>query len=323
MPDMLTPGRWLGLKSTSTDDEIFTILAFDQRGSYQKMLPPDTPYEKAVYIKSEVVAALTPNTSAVLLDPEYGLDAAFHRARNSGLLMSLESSGYTGDSTYRRIEFYTEWNVAKIKQMGADAVKLLAYYHPGSGELAEEIEGVVADVIAECHRYDLPLFLEPVSYSLDKNVAKDSAAFAETRPAVVQETARRLGALKPDILKLEFPVDSLHNPDQAAWRAACEAISTVVDVPWVLLSAGVDYSVFEPQVQVACESGASGFLAGRAIWKECITMAAEEREEFLNTEAVERTWTLMDIAVAHARPWTAFYTPIPAEADWFKGYAAG
>lgn len=316
----LTPGRWRGLQATSTAGDVFTILAFDQRGTYKRMLPEGTSYQKAVEVKAEIVRALSEHASAVLLDAEYGLQSALTMARSSGLLMSLEKSGYSGDSTYRKVDFIPEWNVAKIRAMGASAVKLLAYYHPGSGALAEEIEGVIAGVVADCHAHDIPLFLEPMSYSLDASVPKESAAFAEGRAEVVRETARRLGALKPDVLKLEFPIDAAYNQDHDAWRAACEAISSATDVPWVLLSAGVDFETFEKQTEIACRAGASGWLAGRAIWKEAVTMGDVERAEFLRTEAVTRMERLNVISAQYAKPWTKLYGMPQASENWYKAY---
>lgn len=321
MTQTLTPGRWRGLRLTSSSQDVFTILAFDQRDSYTKMLPAQTAYDDAVSIKHEVVTALAPDASAVLLDATYGMKSALNLNRSSGLLMALEKSGYTGDSTYRRIEFYDDWTVAKIKRAGASAVKLLIYYHPGAGALAQEIEDLVKRVRDECTKYDIPLFLEPVSYSLDKNISKSSAEFAATRPQVVRETAERLSPLKPDVLKLEFPVDTEFNDDQKSWRAACEAISSVCDVPWALLSAGVDFEVFEPQLRVACESGASGFLAGRAIWKEGIPMSPQDRRQFLAQKAIDRFRRLADIANQNARPWTDFYQPSIGGETWYIDYS--
>lgn len=316
----LTPGRWRGLKTTSTKDQIFTILAFDQRGTYRKMLPEGTSYDEAVRIKRDVVVSLSAHTSAVLLDNSYGLQAALDMSGNSGLLMSLEESGYTGDSTYRKIQFDPNWTVEKLKKMGASAVKLLAYYHPHSGALADEIDAVIEGVIADCHRHDLPLFLEPVSYSLDANMSKDSAEFAATRPQVVRETAERLSKLDVDVLKLEFPVDAAFNSDEAFWQEACNAVGQVCRVPWVLLSAGVAFETFEKQVEMACRAGASGFLAGRAIWKEAVTMSAADMVTFLEGTAAQRVDRLANVAKAHAHPWTEIYAPHPASQDWFKAY---
>ncbi|MDX2140815.1 MAG: tagatose 1,6-diphosphate aldolase [Chloroflexota bacterium] len=322
MSTHLTPGRWRGLKLASNRNAVFNILAFDQRGSYKKMLPGSSSYDDAVQIKQEVVVTLSYSVSAALLDNQYGLLPAMQMRGGCGLLLSLEESGYSGDATYRKLIFDDNWTVAKIKQMGGNAVKLLAYYHPGSGELAEEIEGVIAKVIADCHAHDLPLFLEPMSYSLDASVSKESAAFAETRPQVVIETARRLSKLKPDVLKMEMPHDAAYHSDQNAWRAACEQLSEVSDVPWVLLSAGVDFATFAEQTRIACAAGASGWLAGRAIWKECVVMSPEDRQTFLTNTAMARVDQLNEIADAHARKWTDFYTPPTGSNDWFKTYNA-
>ncbi|MBC6935487.1 MAG: tagatose 1,6-diphosphate aldolase [Chloroflexi bacterium] len=322
MKQTLSPGRWRGLKTTSTRHNVFTILAFDQRGTYRKMLPPDTDYDTAAQIKCEVVTALSYESSAILLDSYYGLQAALSMSGSSGLLMALEESGYSGDSTYRRIVFNPNWTVAKIKQVGASAIKLLAYYHPHSGALAEEVENVIARVRDECHQHDITLFLEPVSYSLDAAVPKDSETFARLRPQIVRDTADRLSKLQPDVLKLEFPVDISYDKDENSWRAACEAVSQASDVPWVLLSAGVDFEMFERQTRIACEAGASGFLAGRAIWKESVVMSPEDRQRFLETTASDRLRRLTAITNEYARPWTEFYTPIPSTADWFVNYPA-
>lgn len=323
MSTVLPIGRWLGLKKTSNEQDIFTILAFDQRGTFRKMMPAGTSYEAAVEMKQEVVTTLSQHASAVLLDAEYGLSSALHMSRHSGLLLALEKSGYSGDSTYRKVDFDMGWDVAKIKQVGASAVKLLAYYHPDSGALAEEIEALIRKIAAECHAQDIPLFVEPLSYSLNAGIAKESAEFAATRAKAVIETARRLSTTGLDVLKLEFPEDADFEKDQDVWRSACEAVSEASTVPWVLLSAGVDFGTFADQTRIACEAGASGFLAGRAIWKESISLLDPlDRERFLTNTAIPRLQKLSDIAVKYARPWTQFYTSMAAENGWYQHYPA-
>ena len=320
MSQMLTPGRWRSLQATSTDNHVFTIMAFDQRGTYARMLPDNAGYDTAVKIKTEVVSALSPHTSAVLLDATYGMSAALSLSRTSGLLLALEKTGYSGTSTYRRTDFDPDWSIEKIKQVGASAVKLLVYYHPEAGELATEIEELVRSIATDCHASDIPLFVEPVSYSLDAAVSKSSAEFAAQRPAIVRETARRIGGLGADVLKLEFPVDAAFDDDAAHWRTACEAISEVAPVPWVLLSAGVDFPVFARQVEIACQSGASGFLGGRAIWKECVTLTPAERQQFLQTTGADRLHQLSAVTVEHGRPWTDFYKPPTFPENWYLAY---
>lgn len=317
----LSPGRWRGLKTTSTENRVFTILAFDQRGSYRRMMPATiTTYAEAVALKQEIVVKLAPYTSAVLLDSTYGLGPAMHMSGRAGLLVALEKTGYSGDATYRSLVFEDTWTVEKIKRMGASAVKMMVYYHPDTGELADGLDEVVRQTVVECHKYDLPMFLEPMSYSIDAAVDKSSEAFAATRAHVVKETARRLSATGADILKLEFPLDVAFNSDEAEWQRECEAVSAVCESPWVLLSAGVDAPIFEKQVKIACEAGASGFLAGRAVWKEAVNMTAEERAPFLANVAPERLHRLTEITSQYAKPWTDFYAAPASDEGWYDTY---
>ena len=321
MPNTLTPGRFRGLKTTSlAQSDVFGIVAFDQRGSYRAMMPADASYETLARVKREIIGALSHEASAILTDPTYGLAAAMQMSPKAGLLFALEKSGYSGDSRYRRTELIPSWTPEKIRKAGASAVKFMVYYHPDSGALAEELEGLIGRVVASCHRWDLPVFLEPMSYSLEDGISKDSAAFAADRPSVVIETARRLSRTGADALKMEFPHDIRFNRDRAAWQAACVELSEASAVPWVLLSAGVDFEQFVPQVQVACECGASGFLAGRAIWKEAAAISPSERADFLENTARDRLRQLIEIAASSARPWSDFYCGPQSSENWYESY---
>ncbi len=320
MTQTLTPGRWRGLKTTSSRKNVFNILAFDQRGTFRKMLPADASYEAAAQMKRDIVVSLSYHASAVLLDNEYGLPAIIDMNGNSGILMAYEESGYSGDSTYRGIAFDDKWTIAKIKSLGASAVKVLAYYNPKSGELATQIEALLKQVADDCHKYDLPFFLEPLTYSLDASVAKESAEFAKLRPDLVIESAERLSKLGVDILKMESPVDPNFDSNQQNWADTFAAVSKVSTVPWVLLSAGVNYEAFETQTRLACEAGASGWLAGRAIWKEAVSMTPEQRTTFLNSKATERMQRLNAISAQYARPWSEFYAPPTNSVTWFEDY---
>ena len=321
MTIQLTPGRYRGLKTSSlADDDVFGIIAFDQRGSYRKMMPAGTSYAQLAQVKNEIIGALSIDASAVLTDPTYGLGAAMNMSSKSGLLLAIENSGYTGDSSYRKTELIPSWTAEKIRKCGASAVKLMIYYHPGSGRLADEQECLISQVVRECHRWDLPVFLEPMSYSTDSAVAKESAEFAAERAQIVIETARKLSRSGADVLKMEFPLDIQFDQERSTWQKACTELSEASAVPWVLLSAGVDFEQFEPQVQVACSCGASGFLAGRAIWKEAATMSTEARAAFLQGKARDRLQRLLHIASAEARPWTDFYAPPASTEDWYESY---
>ena len=307
MPKTLSPGRYRGLKTTSlAGADVFGIVAFDQRGSYRKMMPADASYDQLVQVKSEIIGALSLEASAILTDPIYGLQPAMRMSPKAGLLLALEKSGYSGDSSFRKTELIPGWTPEKIRKVGANAVKFMVYYHPESGSLAQELEALISRVVRDCHAWDLPVFLEPMSYSLDAAIPKASAAFAQQRAEIVIETARRLSRTGADVLKMEFPLDIQFSRDRGAWRSACQRLSDASAAPWVLLSAGVDFEQFKPQVQVACECGASGFLAGRAIWKEAAALSPAERAAFLRDVARDRLRQLLNIAEADARPWTRF-----------------
>ena len=119
------------------------------------------------------------------------------------------------------------------------------------------------------------------------------------------ESARRLSSLGIDLLKAEFPGDPHYETDEGRMRANCRALTMSSPVPWAIFSAGEAFSLVERMVQTACQEGASGFMVGRAIWQEGMTLSeAAERDGFLATTAASRLRKLSAIATAHARPWT-------------------
>ena len=330
MPESgLTVGKMRGLEATSRPGGVFAILAFDHRQSFVKLMNPQTPervtYAEVVAAKSAVVSALAPYTSAVLLDPVYGAAQAIASGAlpgQTGLLVALEETGYGGEATTRLSGLLPGWSVDKAKRMGADAIKFLVYYHPEAGEVAERQEALVAEVIQDCRRADLACFLEPVSYSLDPAHGKDSPEFAAGRPGLIAAIDRRLGALGPDVLKLEFPVDARYDPDEANWARACRAISQASPCPWAVLSAGVEYATFTRQVETACRSGTSGFIAGRAVWQEGISLPAPERDQWMGAVGARRLAALDEIAERHARPWRDFYPDLAGSVreGWYLEY---
>ncbi len=327
----LTIGKRKGLAGTSNSNKVFTVLALDHRQSFAKMLRPSDPdsvrYDEIVKVKSAFVQAISPVVSAVLLDPVYGaaqIIASGALSRGAGMLVAVEETGYTGEPTARLSSLLPGWDIEKSKRMGAEAIKLLVYYHPHAGELAQKQEALVAEVVEACRRADLALFLEILTYSIDPNVERQSAQFAANLPEVMVDIATRMSALQPDILKLEFPVNAKFKPDERDWMDACWAVSRASSVPWTVLSAGADFDLFSRQVEAACQAGASGFIAGRSVWKEGVSMPDSERERWLQDVAVARMTRLAEIASQHGKPWTDFYpTPDLSELDgWYERYSS-
>ncbi len=327
MTDTLSPGRARSLQATSTSRGIFTILAIDHRDALRVMIQPDAPEAvpaaHLTAVKLVIVRQLAPYASAVLLDPIYGAAQAIASGAlpgHVGWLCALEEQGYLGDPFARQTMLLQDWSVEKAKRLGAAGVKILLFYHPEAGQATEKQEQFVREVLAQCQRYDLPLFLEPISYSLDPNVKKDGAEFARRRRRIVVESARRLGALRPDVLKVEFPIDARFGSDQALWREACAELNEAVGGPWALLSAGEPFETFKQQLRIACEAGAAGFLVGRAVWREAATLGDTAREAFLAQTAQRRLVELGEIAQELGKPWTARYALPPIDETWYRRY---
>jgi tagatose 1,6-diphosphate aldolase len=299
------------------------MLAMDQRGSLKEAINPTAPndvtYAEMIALKRDVIGVLSPLASAVLLDVEYGYGACVTSetlSGQTGLLLALEKSGYDGDPTARRTLLLDDWSVERTAKAGANGVKLLVYYHPDAPNCADQ-EAVVAEVAQQCHEWELPLFLEPLHYSLDRSVKRVSNR--ERRRAVI-ETARRLVPLGVDILKAEFPLNVAESQDQAEWADACAELSAVCPVPWVLLSAGVDFETYMAQVAVACDAGASGILCGRTVWKETTQLDELARMNFLQTTGCKRFRQLSALVSERARPYTDFYPASNGEElnGWYK-----
>jgi tagatose-1,6-bisphosphate aldolase len=320
----LTIGKLRRLQQCSTPDNLFVIMAVDHRSDLRQMLKPSDPdslsYAEMVAFKSEVVRALAPVCSAVLLDPEYGAAQAVAGGAlpgRAGLMVAVQASGYTGESTARRTHLLPEWSVEKAARIGASAVKLRLYYHPKAKHAAKQ-EALVDEVVAECRALDMPLFLEPLSFSLN---AKNGLSSAEKR-AVVIETARRFSGRSIDVLKAEFPLDIHEEKRRDIWEAACRELTDASEVPWVLLSGGVSFADFVRQTEVACRCGASGVMVGRAVWREAIDRRNNAQEEFLYKTAVDRMVELGDIVAEHSVPWTKYYASISDTVgeNWFVKY---
>lgn len=327
MTHPLSLGKLRGIQEIANPQDRLTITALDHRGSLVRALNPDNPaavsYDQVVEFKMKLIQALMPHSSAVLLDPIYGAAEAMKRnlvSGKDGLLVALEATGYEEAGSGDRITRVAPgWGVEKIKRMGASAVKLLLYYNPGSSTAAQQ-EDFLAQVAEDCRRYDIPLLLEPVTYSIPGGPQKGTAEFARLKPQMVIETARRLSPIGVDVLKAEFPADSAFEDDENRMAGWCRELNEAAGIPWVLLSAGVDYHTFKQQVEIACASGASGFLAGRAIWQEVTRLPAAEQEPFLHTVATARLSELTRIANATGTPWRQIYQDAIAAIDTAEGW---
>ena len=317
MSKILSIGKYRTLQRSSTDNGVFNVLAIDHLDSLRRAINPDNPNsvtdEEMVAIKHDVVSYLAEHISGTLLDPVYGAGQIIseHLPKNVGLLVELEKADYSMQPLPLAVDIRPNWSVEKIKRMGADGVKLFYYYDPNNTELCEKQDATIRSVVADCAKYDIPLYAEPIVTNIT----------ADTRQRKVIESAKRADDLGADILKVEFPIDASVNMTVSDWKTACEALTNTVTAPWVLLSAGVDFEVFCQQVKIACQTGASGFIVGRAVWGDaCKITDRQARIEWLKTTGVERIQTLNDIANQHATSWKTIYTAETITPSWHENY---
>ena len=308
---MLSAGKVRRLTEVSSTGGVFNILAVDHRDSMRAALMPDNPdgvtARTMTETKLDLVEGVGDLASAVLMDPEYSaFQAVADRALrgDTAFLCALEAQGYVGDPQARVTTVLEGWSVEKAARVGASGIKLLLLYRP-DGETAADQERLVEEVVAECARYEIPLFLEPVSYEPDGPAWPGSGQYGADRRTVVSESARRLGSLGPDVLKLQFPADTSTDDDRSSWSDACAELNEASPVPWALLSGGGPFESFRDQLRIACEGGASGFVVGRALWGDYVTAPSEQRQGLLESVVRPRFAELTDIANNAGADWAS------------------
>ncbi len=329
-------GKLRGIQQIADDNGIFLMCAADHRGSLKRMLgrgdPDSVTYKDMVDFKTDLADAVRDVASAVLLDPIYGAAQAISAGSvrgGVGLIVSTEASGYEGGSADRRTNLLASWGPAKIKRMGASAAKILLYYNPDIPEASAHQRSVIEALSKDCAEADLALVVEPVAYpSRPNETDADRAEFATLKPRLVIDTARELSLIPMEVLKAEFPTDAAFERDEAKMLGYCQELDAATPVPWVLLSAGVGFDGFVTQVRIASQAGASGFLAGRALWQEAVGLPTrEERRNFFRTVVVDRLGQLAEVAREHGRPWWSKYTTgergsglvsLEQDQDWHK-----
>ncbi|GIK38386.1 MAG: tagatose 1,6-diphosphate aldolase [Chloroflexota bacterium] len=323
----LSPSKRRGLQACATNEGIFSILALDHRDSLRAIIAPDAPQavrpSQLSEIKLAVIEHLAGAASAVLLDPVYSLGQAITSGRlpgHVGVMAALEEHGYLSDPYHRQTPLLAGWSAAKAKRLGVNGIKLLLFYHPEAGAATEAQERLVRSIAADCERYEMPFFLEPISYSIKPEIKKDSPEFATQRRRIIIDTVRRLSPLGPDVMKVEFPLDTRYESDPGVWAEACVELSEASPIPWTLLSAGESFEVFKQQLQVACRAGCSGFVGGRSIWQEAARLTDAAQADFLSSTARRRFLELQQVALAEGTPWTRHFIPEQVDEYWFQQY---
>jgi tagatose 1,6-diphosphate aldolase len=320
----LTPGKLAGLKAVSDARGVIAAAAMDQRGSLQKSLAKERGSAADAHdleiFKTLVTEVLTRHASAILLDPEYGLPASKHR-NGKGLLLAYEKTGYDATTAGRLPDLLDVWSVRRLKEAGADCIKILLYYTPFEKSAINDLKQAWIERIGdECLTHDIPFFLEFVGYDAEGGDEK-SVAYAKKKPEIVSGAMAEFGKARynVDVLKVEVPIvmefvegTRSFKGEKAYTRA--EALQHFRDAeamthkPFIYLSAGVSNPVFIETLELAGESGTkyNGVLCGRATWKDGIAIYAKQGpdvfKQWLETKGVENI-NNVNAALKSASPW--------------------
>jgi tagatose 1,6-diphosphate aldolase len=331
----LTPGKLAGLRAVSDDRGVIAAAAMDQRGSLQKALAKEKGSEVGdrdmEEFKSLVTEVLTPHASAILLDPEWGLPASKRRAKNAGLLMAYEKTGYDKTGPGRLPDLLDHWSVRRIKEAGADCIKILLYYTPDDPREVNDVKHAWVERIGdECRGNDIPFFLEFVGY--EEGADEKGLEYAKKKPQIVagsmaEFTKDRYGV---DVMKVEMPINmkfvegarafggqKAYSRQEALdhFRRTAESATR----PFIYLSAGVSNAEFTESLELAAEAGTrfSGVLCGRATWKDGIPVygrqGADAFRAWLESDGVTNIKNV-NARLSAARPWFEFYGARTAEA---------
>ncbi len=292
-----------------TRDGVFALVAIDHRDSLQVafegrgLTPLDGP--AIATFKAEVIAALAPSATGVLLDAEHGAQALADGAASTlSVVMPLEAQGYGDAAQGRTTSFLPNWGPEHALHAGADACKLLLPFRADHPESSSAQSSVVEAAVSGCHAAGLPLILEPIVYRLP---AESEQEFADSFPALVVAGAEHLRDLGPDVLKVQFPVAS--GGADAEW---CRRIDAACgEIPWVLLGGGADVETFRHQVDVVNANGASGYIVGRTAWTGAVTEDAAARSRWLTDVGAPQLAAIRDATLATARPFTDRIAPLP------------
>jgi tagatose 1,6-diphosphate aldolase len=324
----LTPGKLAGMKAVSNERGVIAAAAMDQRGSLQKALAKekggDVTDAMMEEFKSLVTEVLTGHASAILLDPEWGLPASKRRSKNAGLLLAYEKTGYDKTGPGRLPDLLDDWSVRRLKEAGADCIKILLYYTPfDPKDVNEKKHAWVERIGDECRANDIPFFLEFVGY--EEGADEKGLEFARKKPEIVtasmaEFTKDRYGV---DVMKVEIPINmkfvegakaSAGGPSAYTRNEAKKhflSAAKAATKPFIYLSAGVSNAEFTESLALAAESGVrySGVLCGRATWKDGIPVYAKEGARafraWLETKGVENIENV-NTAIAAASPWESF-----------------
>ena len=275
------------------------VVACDQRGGMRTLLAA-TPEEQAQIsnetlgkTKYDITRFLASQAGCVLVDPICAVPGIIDEGvvpRNTGLLIGLDASGWdTSPEGYRISKMVEGVTARKVRELGATGGKIMIYLRSDTPKANVENLQTLRDVIADFAREDLFLVVEFLTYQLE-NESKEE--YQSKIPQLIEEGCQACIDCGSKVLKIPYP----------GTEQACAAVTDICgDVPWAVLSAGVDHATFLTQVDISLRNGASGVIAGRSLWKDCISLDRNISKEKLSSVAVSRLRDIQELLMKYKK----------------------
>lgn len=251
----------------------FAMLAVDQREAMRLMFAAagaKTPVADSVLTDFKVNAAkiLSPYASAVLLDQQFCYRQAVEQnavAKSCAMIVAADDFIPGNGIPVDNVVIDKKINAQAVKRDGAKALKLLVLWR--SDEDAQQRLDMVKEFNELCHSNGLLSIIEPV-------VRPPRCGDKFDREQAIIDAAKELGDSGADLYKVEMPLYG--KGERSDLLTASQRLNGHINMPWVILSSGVDEKLFPRAVRVAMEAGTSGFLAGRAVWSSVIGLPDTE-----------------------------------------------
>ena len=317
----LTAGKLWGMRRMADADGRFKMTAVDQRPPIKNPIAqhygtPEAPYDDVARFKALMVETLQSESSAMLLDPHFAVPRGLRfLSPQKGLIVTLEDSLFEETEGGRLSSEIDDWSVDKIKRMGGDAVKVLAWYRPDAAPATNEHQKDMVKRIGEaCARFDIPFLFELLVYPLASD-AHQTRDYVELQGKKTDDVLASVEAFAGpefgvDVFKLESPLNAKDVPGlgNEGWQeaqAAFDEMGRLAGRPWVMLSAGAGKADFRNVLTHAYKAGASGYLAGRAIWLDAFSAFPDWQaiRKGLETESVNYMNDLNKLTDEAAMPW--------------------
>ncbi|MFS4091178.1 hypothetical protein [Streptomyces sp. AF1A] len=278
----------------------FAMVAMDQRESLRAMMSRhaagDGVSDQAmVAFKLAVARELAPLASAFLIDRHYGYDRVVVDRllpTDCALVLAADALDQPG-GVVADTDLDEQVDPRQARADGVAALKLLVVWRRDARR--EQRVELAARFIDRCREAGLASVLEPVTRPTPE---EEAAGTFDLNDSIV-EAAGELAPLGPSLYKCQVPDRGIGSISHLARQA--ERIDAVVDCPWVVLSQGVDPQAFPQAVEAVCRAGASGFLAGRALWTDAL--AGADPLPVLRGASAARLRELGDIVDRYGRPW--------------------